>query len=187
MNTLSMTLATIFALFSTMSYATHNDQPLCFQLGQKLFGKNLDATCVHESTDYSKSYDVVNGAVEIVTGHYDENYLELYSGERMLTDNEDCCPPETFTYAIQCEHIEPTGSCCYNENSVHVWDYPSQTGCLHSVEDYASYVPPHTGNTTWATENPEVNTHVEVYASLMPDGCCGCFMYAIECSPCGGV
>ena len=161
--------------------------PHCFQLGQKLFGKNLDAVCVHDSKDYSKSYDVVNGNVEILTGHHDDNYLELYNQARVVTPYEDCCPPPSFTYAIQCEHIEPTGSCCYDNstNEVKVWDVPTQTGCIHSVEDYASY-PMTEGQTSteWNTSNPEVNTHVEVYASLHPNGCCECFMYALECSPC---
>jgi len=117
----------------------------------------------------------------MVVGHHDTNYLELYTGARMLTETDDCCPPETFTFAVQCEHIEPTGQCCYSDNQVHVWDVPTYTGCLHSVEDYASYVPVDNAM-TWNTTNPEANTHVEVYASLHPNGCCECFMYALECS-----
>ena len=181
---MSSAFAFFFALFA-LSFVSGVEQgePHCFQLGRKLFGKNLDAVCVHDAKDYSKSYDVVNGNVEIITGHYDDNYLELYSAPRMVTEYEDCCPPESFTYAIQCEHIEPTGGCCYTNSSVEVWDLPNVSGCVHSVEDYASYVPE--GNSaSWTTGNPEANTHVEVYASLMPDGCCGCFMYTLECSPC---
>ncbi len=178
------TIFSILSLFLTLAHAAP-EGPHCFQLGQKLFGKNLDAICVHDAKDYSRSYDVVNGNVEILTGHHDDNYLELYDGPRMVTANEDCCPPPSFTYAIQCEHIEPTGQCCYSDTEVHVWDVPTYSGCLHSVEDYASYpLGPGETSTSWSTGNPEVNTHVEVYASLHPNGCCECFMYALECSVC---
>ena len=110
--------------------------------------------------------------------------LEVYSEARMLTPSDNCCPPPSFLTELHCPRVQETGSCCVTNNTVHVSGFPTQTGCLHSIEDYASYPTSNGEAVSWSTENPEANTEVEVYASLMSNGCCSCFMYAIPCSPC---
>ena len=184
------TTQTFIALFAIASFASFtsiaqasNDEPHCFHLGAKLFGKNLDVPCVHHTDDFSVSFDVVSGSVEMVTSPTSEANLELYSGARVLTPWEDCCPPPSFVRELACPRIEESGECCYTETNVHVTGLPEQSGCVHSVEDYASYVPTGTSR-TWNTSNPEANHEVEVYAALHPNGCCECFMYSIPCSPC---
>jgi len=180
---MSSTTQTFFALIA-LSFATSSmADPHCFHLGSKLFGKDLEGPCVHHTDDYSVAFDVVSGSVEMVVAPGSTANLEVYSGARVLTVSEDCCPPPSFLHELACPRIQETGECCYTEDTVHVSGFPTQTGCLHSVEDYASYTPTD-GTASWPTTNPGANHEVEVYASLHPSGCCECFMYAITCSPC---
>ena len=109
--------------------------------------------------------------------------LEVYSQARVVTPWEDCCPPPSFLFELQCEKVEESGQCCYSHDTVYVNGLPVQSGCVHSVEDYASHIPSD-GATSWSSNNTESNHEVEVYASLHPNGCCECFMYSIPCSPC---
>lgn len=175
---------TFFATLMVVSMVTINaEEPICFQMGRKLFGKNLDGLCVHDTADFSRSHDVVDGIVEIILPRDTTANLEIYSDARIVTEYEDCCPPPSFTYELFCNQIQATGQCCYDESNVYVTDLPDISGCVHSVEDYASYVPSN-NSASWSTKNPQANHEVEVYASLMPDGCCGCFLYSVPCSPC---
>ena len=161
-----------------------NADPHCFQVGQKLFGKDLDGVCVHHTNDYTVSFEVSpSGSVEMVLPPNVNPSLEVYSGARVVTPWEDCCPPPSFMYELQCEQVEESGSCCYTEDTVHVSGLPDVSGCVHSVEDYSSHVPSN-NHVQWSTNNTEANHEVEVYASLHPNGCCECFMYSIPCSPC---
>ena len=178
------TLFALFTLFATLSQAVPQE-PHCFHLGSKLFGKNLEGVCVHHTDDFSVAFDVVDGAVEMIVGPNSNARLEVYTEARMLTPSDNCCPPTSFLTELDCPRIQETGSCCISNGTISVTGVPDQAGCVHSVEDYASYVTDHeTNSVSWSTENPEANPEVEVYASLMPSGCCGCFMYSIPCSPC---
>jgi hypothetical protein len=161
-------------------------EPRCYQVGRTLHGMDLPANCVHGTHDYSVSFEVDNGCVNFfVPDEFDHvPGLELYTGERMLTQWEDCCPPETFTYHLDCEHVPVEGECCYSEDAVHVSGLNDDlVRCVHDVENYTSFVPEE-GSAWWNTTNPEANTHVELYGSLHSNGCCEKFLYAIECSPC---
>jgi len=182
MSSTTQTFIAFITLFASIAQATNNE-PHCFHLGAKLFGKNLDVPCVHHTDDYSVAFDVVSGSVEMVTSPTSEARLELYTGARVLTPWENCCPPPSFVQELECPRIQETGECCYTEGEVQVTGLPEQSGCVHSVEDYASYVPTEL-SVTWNTTNSTANHEVEVYASLHPNGCCECFMYAIPCSPC---
>lgn len=175
-------LLALFALLATSTFVTSS--PTCFQVGQKLFGKNIDGPCVHHTEDYTVSFDVsASGSVEMVLPPDVMPNLEVYSQARVVTPNEDCCPPPSFLYELTCEKVQPSGSCCYSSDTVYVSGLPSQSGCVHSVEDYASHLPS-SGSVSWSTSNISANHEVEVYASLHPSGCCECFMYALPCSPC---
>ncbi len=161
-------------------------EPRCFQIGRMLHGLDLPARCVHGTHDYSVSYPVDDGCVKFHVPSKFKNVpeLELYTGERMLSQYDDCCPPETFTRAIECKHVPPSGQCCYNKGGVHVWDLPEDAArCVHDIETYSSYVP-EKGAAWWNSSKPESNTEVEIYGHLDQDGCCVKFFYAIPCSPC---
>ncbi len=185
MNTLFSMLSMLSMLSLSSATSPATSAPSCFQVGQKLFGKNIPEPCVHHTDDYTVSFDVsASGSVEIVLpspDHWPD--LEVYTGARVVTPWEDCCPPPTFAYQLECEKVQEEGSCCYSADTVYVSGLPEQSGCVHSVEDWASHIPS-SGSVSWATGNPEANHEVEVYASLHPTGCCECFMYSIPCSPC---
>lgn len=189
MNTQMSLVATFFALFALSVLA---DEPYCYQVGQKLYGKNLhDALCVHHTANYAVSFDVVNGSVEIDLPDGVFPRLELYNQSRFVTEWDDCCPPESFMYEIECELSCPyehpltttEGSCCYDKETIYVNGLPADAGCVHSIEDFATYIPANS-SVSWSIGDLEKNGEVEVYANLMPDGCCGCFMYSLPCGRC---
>lgn len=179
----------LFAIFS--NFVVADEHPYCYQVGTKLYGKNLDGLCVHHTANFAVAFDVVDGMVEIDLPQGVFPRLEIYSEARIFNETEDCCPPDSFKHEIECEVKCPedhplttvVGECCYTETDVFVSGLPDDAGCLHSIEDYATYLP-YNNTMSWSTQNPGANGEVEVYGSLMPDGCCGCFQYSIPCSPC---
>lgn len=175
----------LFATFQTsFSLATLNVQPRCVLYNGRLFGKDLDVPCIHYTSNYADGRGVVDGTVEVVLSDPTAKpALELYSGELMNLPNDKCCPPETFVREIGCDMYMPQGSCCYDKENVYVSGLSHHIGCVHSVETYASYVPTG-GAISWETENPEANYEVELYLSLMSDGCCGCYLHSLSCSSC---
>lgn len=189
MNTLKFFV--IFALCAFQVFAVEQEGPYCYQVGTKLYGKNLDGLCVHHTGNYGVAFEVVDGMVEIDLPDGVFPRLEIYSGERVFNDSEDCCPPDTFIHEIECELSCPydhplttvEGHCCYDKETIHVTGLPSTVGCLHSIEDFATYLPVNS-SVSWSYVDVEKNGEVEVYANLMPDGCCGCFMYSIPCGKC---
>lgn len=180
-----MSLITIaFTILATSVVV--NAEPRCYQIGRTVHGIDLPAKCVHGTHDYSRAYDVEDGCVNFFVPQDFNNVpeLELYTGDRMVSDTDDCCPPETFTHTIECSHVQPTGTCCYTNQTVHVSGLPDDAArCVHDIETYSSFVPSN-GEAWWNTKNPEANTEVEIYGNLDADGCCTKFFYAIPCSPC---
>ena len=177
--TLTLTLALTFAMTSA-------SEPECFHLDGKLFGKHLHETlCVHRTDNYTEAATVFEENVVIVGGNPTQGNLELYTGELMDLPGDVCCPPNTFTTEIPCPVIHKQGSCCYEEGHVHVWDLPSQVGCVHSIETYDAYIPTFGEVLTWHTYNHTANTEVEIYAGVMgpyAPGCCTSWMYNLKCS-----
>ena len=186
----SFTTFLTFALSSLVIASAATAAPSCFQIDRRVFGKDLGVPCFHLNNDYTVAYDVQpDGSAEVHLPYdtSDPSELELYSGPRMTTAVEDCCPPETFLSAISCPIIQPVGTCTISGNVLTVSGLPEQTGCVHSVETYNSYVPS-SGSVQWLTNNAGANPEVEVYASQHPlthptaPGCCYCHIYNIPCS-----
>jgi hypothetical protein len=181
---------TFFAFFIALVVlssvnAQSSDEPRCYQVGQMLHGMDLPAICAHSTHDYSVAYDIVDGCLKFLVPEGEVvTELELYSGARMTTPWEDCCPADSWLHNLDCTHVPPSGECCYDEDSVHVTGLPEHAArCVHDVLDYDSFVPSN-GSVWWDTSDPSGNTHVEVYGDLHSNGCCEKFLYALECSPC---
>ena len=176
----SLTITLTFALAMISSVLA---DPSCVRLGHKVCGTDLTGPCVHATDDYSVAYDVVDGVVEAVLTNETPVSLEVYSGTRVLTEYEDCCPPPSFMHELHCTEVHEQGSCCVSETHVHVTGLPEHVGCVHSVEDYASYNPT-SGSVSWPTDHPELNHEVEMYGGQHNNGCCACYLHAVQCSPC---
>lgn len=173
-----------FALFA-LSAVNAQVEPRCYQVGQTVHAMDLDAICAHSTHNYDVAFDIEDGCLKfLVEPGQVVTELELYSGQRMTTQWEDCCPPETWTHNMNCEHVPVEGECCYSDDAVHVTGLTEDlVQCVHDVVDYTSYVPEN-GTVWWASDDGENNTHVELYGSIHSNGCCEKFLYAIECSPC---
>lgn len=158
-------------------------EPSCVQLGMKVCGTGLPGLCVHSTTDYSVAFDVVDGVADLEVEQLSGVALELYSGARMVTESDDCCPPHTFLTEYSCTVVEEAGSCCYDDSHVHVSGLGDFVGCVHDVVDYGSFNPVD-GAVSIALDEPSSNHEVEVYAGQHGNGCCACFMHSIPCGPC---
>ena len=114
-----MLTTTILATFTSASALFHPTpqipglpsiplgQPSCYQLGDMVYAFNLDASCAHSTFNYSIAYDVDgNGYLNFLsTGIV--SAIELYSDPRVVSQWDDCCPPSSFTYELQCVFIDP--------------------------------------------------------------------------------
>ena len=180
MSTFTITTLTTLALIAS---ASASNDASCFKLGNKLFGKDLPALCVHHTDDYSVAFDVHDGNVELTLDSNSQANLEIYAGGRVTNDWEDCCPPPSFLTEVACPRIEEQGECCYDATHVHVTGLDSHVGCVHEVVHYGSHQSVG-GEVHIPLADPSLNGEVEIYAGLHPNGCCACYMHAVSCSPC---
>jgi hypothetical protein len=162
---------------------TSTSAQTCVQYGHTVCGVDLNATCVHETSDFSVAYNVTDGVSESVSASTNTTALELYSGQRMTNQWEDCCPPDTFMEEIQCHVLQEQGECCYTEDTVFVWNLEEHIGCVHDVVEYQSHVPSF-GTVEIPLESALENHEVELYGGQHDNGCCACYLHAVPCGPC---
>jgi hypothetical protein len=176
-------LTLLITLFATSVSAHTPNEAYCVQLGHQVCGVGLNGTCVHETSDFTVAFDVTDGVAEARSRSTNATAFEVYSGDRMTTVWEDCCPPDTFVKEIQCEVIEEQGQCCYTDDRVYVWGLDEHIGCVHDVVDYKSYVPT-TGSVDFPLDTPLENHEVELYGGQHSNGCCACYLHAVPCGRC---